>query len=456
MPPPPSSTGETVTLQHLIDDRALQMTAVVIPAAAASIPVTWVHATEQVDPRPHLRPSELVCTLGSALVRPHAADTFVAAVADAGAAAIALGLGEVHLEPPDELVSACRRLEVALLTVPHGVPFLMINDVVMRRRHELEDENRRKETTALSRLSQMVRDGLSEDALYAELATEFEGARFHRTDEPPGVGVDWTGQGAAPSESFLGQIANVVELGRIERAREASEYQVRLGELVGLIMSGLAHPAAILPDLEAKGIDQDVIRVSSWPPGSEGVLGGRWTDDLIAVTRRSVVLIGAPRSAVEYREPGLVCGYSSIVELPRLRRALTESDSALRLARRRGGVAGPHDLVTLDALLEQQSPERLEPFVEHLLTPLIRADEDSRGDLLLTLTAFISNDRQVQATAEALYVHVNTVRHRLSRILELTGRDPLTLSGFIDLKIASWAAERRRNPAARVNRPARP
>jgi len=68
------------------------------------------------------------------------------------------------------------------------------------------------------------------------------------------------------------------------------------------------------------------------------------------------------------------------------------------------------------------------------------AAEDELGDLLMgrylrplsalgaraepvmeTVTAFIDNGLNIKATAEALDVHQNTVRYRLSRFEELTG-----------------------------------
>ncbi|MGC0272905.1 PucR family transcriptional regulator ligand-binding domain-containing protein [Pseudactinotalea sp. Z1739] len=97
-------------------------------------PISWAHPTEMLDPRPHVRAASLVCTLGSAL---HDADScfrFVQAVADAGPSGICLGLGEVHLEVPDGLVRACRDFTVPLVTVPFGVSFSQINEIVLESR----------------------------------------------------------------------------------------------------------------------------------------------------------------------------------------------------------------------------------------------------------------------------------------------------------------------------------
>ena len=444
-----------VTMADLIGDATLDLEPVHVPREALGRPVSWVHATEQIDPRPHLRAHELVCTLGSALVRPGTAEQFVAAVAAAGVTAIALGIGEVHLHPPRELVDACRALDVPLVVVPHGVPFLAVNDAVLRRRSELEGEVRRKETALISQLLELAREGASEAELRAR-ASAVWGSRLDGRadgDDADSLVADDGSEPRGPSREFLEQFDSLLEFSRRERARDSVERLAQIGQLIDLVAGGLAHPAAILPEVESRGLDRSQLRVSCWPRGSEGALAAHWPAAIVGVSELGTVMVAGAGPVAALRAPGFVCGYSAVVDLSELRRALSEARSALRLARSRGGVAGPEQLVSLDALLEQHSGEQLMPFIEQLLTPLLESDEDGRGDLVATLTAFIDCDRHLQATAERLFVHVNTVRHRLGRIHELSGRDPFTLEGLVDLRIALWAAERRRAIGHRLIRP---
>ncbi|WP_449281870.1 PucR family transcriptional regulator [Leucobacter sp.] len=443
--------GALVTIGDLVADASLVITAVVLRPGASERPVSWVHATEQLDPRPHLRRHELVCTLGSALVRPGSAEVFVAALADAGVSGIALGLGEVHLEPPGELVRACERAEMPLLLLDHGVPFLAVNDVVLERRTQIESETRRRETALISRLLTMAREGAGETALLEE-AEQVLGGSLTRVTAPE-RGIEWAGEPGGATNEFLQQLQSVIEFTGLEHAREASDQQQRLGQLIDLIAGGLALPAAILPEIEAHGLERERLGVSCWPSGSEGALSRRGAIGLIGVTPHEVVLISEPGLEESFRDLGLVCGYSSIVDLAGLRRALSEARSALRLARSRGGVAGPEQLVTLEALLEQQPAEQLNPFIEQLIAPILQAEEQGRGELLTTLRTFIAADRHLQVTADRLYVHVNTVRHRMKRIRELSGRDPLSPSDLVDLRIALWALERRKAVQHRLIRP---
>ncbi len=444
------SSGPTVTVGDIVSERTLAVEAVVMPAGGLERPVAWVHATEQLDPRPHLRRNEIVCTLGSALVRERSARSFVEALVSAGVAGLALGLGEVHLSPPAELLSECEANGLPLLVLPHGVPFLAVNDAILRHRSRLEVEARRQETELLSQLMTAARTGQGEAAMLDAVCAEFGGSIdvVGRSSAPV-----WIGDGVGPSTAFLDQLGSVLELVRLEREREASEAFSQTGQLVALVGEGLAHPAALLPELERCGVTSAAFRVSLWPMGSEGPLVDRWPNSLVGVVPEGVVLLAAAEDPEQFRELGLVCGYSAVVRIDEMRRALSEARSALRLARSRGGIAGPDALVSLEALLEQQPADRLIPFIEQLVAPLVAADARGRGDLVRTLTVFLENDRQLQATAAELFVHVNTVRQRLTRIKELVDRDPLFPDECTDLRIALWAAERRSVIRRRLTKP---
>ncbi|MEU9843095.1 helix-turn-helix domain-containing protein [Actinomadura sp. NPDC048032] len=60
---------------------------------------------------------------------------------------------------------------------------------------------------------------------------------------------------------------------------------------------------------------------------------------------------------------------------------------------------------------------------------------------MATLRAFLDHDGHWQATAAALRVHVNTLRNRLAKIAELTGRDTARTADRVDLFLALRAAD---------------
>ena len=448
-----------VTLGALIAAEELHLKADVWPPGSRDRPVTWVHMTEQLDPRPHTRISELICTLGSSLVRTHSAEIFVSALVESGCAAVCLGLGEIHLNPPAALVRACEEAGLPLLLLPHGIPFLAVNDEILERRHRVESAVRRSETALLSELIQDARLGAGEGDLIRraedELGIRVKPTSIGRTKQvvhtteralPPdklGGGEEGTRRMKTPSQAFLTQFSSIVELAERERERAADQQLTRLGQLIDLAADDLALPAVLAPDLDAHGLEGDALRVSCWPRGSEVALMERLKNAVIGLTSRDVIVLSRPEDDPQLRDLNLVFGYSSSVALESLNRAVSQARAALSLARNHGEVTGPKQLVSLEALLEQQPLQRLLPFSDQLLAPLIRNnDVSAKTSLLPTLRMFLDEDADLHTTAEKLFVHVNTVRNRLHRITELTDRNPMISKDATELRIALWTQAR--------------
>src|SRR3954463_8002060 len=74
----------------------------------------------------------------------------------------------------------------------------------------------------------------------------------------------------------------------------------------------------------------------------------------------------------------------------------------------------------LDAL--RDDPQRANYYLR-LLTPLRRYDAEHHGDLVKTLAAYLRCAGNSNRTADALYLHRNSLRYRLARIRALTGLD---------------------------------
>jgi purine catabolism regulator len=99
------------------------------------------------------------------------------------------------------------------------------------------------------------------------------------------------------------------------------------------------------------------------------------------------------------------------------------------------------DLGSFALLLSLQDSDALRLFCESLLGP-IEADEGHYGDeLLRSLEAFIECNGQWEAAARRLFCHRHTLRYRMRKVEELTGRD---LSSARD-RIEFWLALRGRD-----------
>lgn len=75
-------------------------------------------------------------------------------------------------------------------------------------------------------------------------------------------------------------------------------------------------------------------------------------------------------------------------------------------------------------------------FRERLLGPLVAYDRAHGADLLHTLDEFLHASGSWTRCAQSLHVHVNTLRYRIHRIEELTGRDLDTFADRVDLFLA--------------------
>ena len=87
----------------------------------------------------------------------------------------------------------------------------------------------------------------------------------------------------------------------------------------------------------------------------------------------------------------------------------------------------------LDAIASD--PAKIE-YYRGLLAPLERYDRDHHGDLVATLAAYLLHGGNSSRTADALFMHRNSLRYRLRRIRALTGLDPDAPDARLALQVA--------------------
>ncbi len=123
-------------------------------------------------------------------------------------------------------------------------------------------------------------------------------------------------------------------------------------------------------------------------------------------------------------------------------RSLRESRYALQVCRLEGwSQAGFEQLGTYRLLLSMTEPDALRAFADALLAPLDTYDSDHNGELLMSLQAFLQHNARWETAAAQLYVHRHTLRYRMRKVEELTGRD---LSNSFD-RMEFWLALRARD-----------
>jgi hypothetical protein len=122
-----------------------------------------------------------------------------------------------------------------------------------------------------------------------------------------------------------------------------------------------------------------------------------------------------------------------------LRGAVDEARHACAMAgmsRERVAVIGEGELASHVMLLAAVPDGVRRAFRDRLLGPLLEYDRVHRADLVPTLRAFLACSGSWTKCAEELHIHVNTLRYRIQRIEQMTGRDLGRLDARVDLFLA--------------------
>ncbi len=109
-----------------------------------------------------------------------------------------------------------------------------------------------------------------------------------------------------------------------------------------------------------------------------------------------------------------------------------------------GSVATYKDLGSFQLLLSLQDEQALKLFCDSILGPIEHGEGHYGGELMRSLEAFIEENGQWERAARRLYCHRHTLRYRIRRVEELTGRD----LGSARDRIEFWLALRGRELVA--------
>jgi DNA-binding PucR family transcriptional regulator len=158
---------------------------------------------------------------------------------------------------------------------------------------------------------------------------------------------------------------------------------------------------------------------------------------------------GEPTDAVVRRALGrlapglgtdqLVVGISRPSGTDALSGALREARHAHDVAALQPGrlnVVTGSEVVSHVALLAAVPDDVRRAFAARVLDPVLDYDARTGTGLRETLEAFLDCSGSWSRAAERLHLHVNTVRYRIGRVEELTGRDLSSLADRVDVFLA--------------------
>lgn len=113
-------------------------------------------------------------------------------------------------------------------------------------------------------------------------------------------------------------------------------------------------------------------------------------------------------------------------QLTDLRQSYYEASYAIRIRRlkdERAVIASFDDLGSYGLLLGLQDTLSLEVFYDSVLGRLRDYDAQNSSDLVKSLASFLEANGHWGDAAEKLFVHRHTLRYRMKRVEEITGRD---------------------------------
>jgi purine catabolism regulator len=140
-------------------------------------------------------------------------------------------------------------------------------------------------------------------------------------------------------------------------------------------------------------------------------------------------------------------------------RALQEALDATSAARRgieAGGLVLFGEMSGRFRLLEGQSDEALADIARRTIAPLMEYDARRRTQLVLTLRTLLDNHWAIQPTAEALFIHRNTLQKRMRRIGTLLDMDLTDVDDLMELYLGLRASQLLGEAGIVVRAPARP
>ena len=429
--------------------------------------ITWVHVSELDDPTPFLTGGEFLLTTGLGIGA--SADeqrAYVGRLADHGLAGLGFGLGFGFDEPPAPCVAEADARAFPILTVPYDVPFVAFTKAAFTHLASAQLGQLTRALEVHERLAAAVLEGRGLQGLLAVVATHLdcslalvEGSGRIVTERHAGAPLDFEGALELPVLAD-GEITTL----RAARAgRPFGEYDrlvlhhgqtalaFELSRRRAVSAAELRLAGDLLEDLESARLDarEAARRIAAFglePEGSYAALLAVPRDGLPTETLRRGVADELERRDVRHlstarrdraaflvessseeealelawrvveSEPEARVGVGRPARGPDLGRSLLEARAALDAVST--PVASYRDLGSLELLLSLPDAA-LEAFVDRVLG---RAAANTA--LIASLSALLESGCHWSEAASRLGVHRHTLRYRMDRLREQTGRHP--------------------------------
>ncbi|MDJ0355049.1 PucR family transcriptional regulator [Paenarthrobacter sp. PH39-S1] len=444
-------------------------------------PIQWAAVTELENPQPFLSGGELVLTTGLKSNTAAAQRSFVRQVQRAGAVGLGFGIGLGHDQVPTALIAEANRWGLPVVEVPYRTPFIAIGKLVADSRSADHYAKLERLLTQHQILAQSLLAGGGLNALLAKLAgmirtdavlTQFNSELFSTC---PGTDVDdenWlpvvlaTGKRDASTlwlrkpfddggivDYAKGLIS--VELNNLVQRRQTAR------QLAGQVFQDIIRGSLNGPDATARlqsvhvnPAAKNMVLLVRVPAGRSDTLAG------MALPQPLESAVAAVLGSADQQELLIICPTHSGAPATlgtALSRQMTDvgikapvgiggayaqanglrwSYFEAKEAASRGLAVNEPERLSLTSLLLASEDVPMTDMATEALAPLLAFDAAHGAELVNTLESYLQLNGSVAAVAEALTLHRNTVRYRLTQISELTGYDPAVTADRVQLWLA--------------------
>jgi DNA-binding PucR family transcriptional regulator len=274
-----------------------------------------------------------------------------------------------------------------------------------------------------------------------------------------GVWSEWPPEVA----DAVSELASIAALDRARRDEGLRVSRQVAEDALNLVLGGASGRPETTTRLRQAGLDVDaplLVVVAAFVDRDDLVETARAIlDDLVAGVDGSMVAavtdgaavavlpladVDAVRRALGRLAPGVAgtrlgVGIGGPAPSSAIGGALDEARHAHRLARLRSGpvtVVSSDEITSSVLLLATVPDDARRAFAARVLSAVLDYDAAHQAGLRETLEAFLDCSGSWSRTAQRLHLHVNTVRYRIGRVEELTGRDLSRLEDRVDVFLA--------------------
>jgi purine catabolism regulator len=460
---------EMLTVRDMVEVTGVR---VVAGEGGLDRPVRWVHISELSDPTPWLNGGELLLTTGMTVNGD--GGEYIRRIAAYGLAGLGVGIqvGGLEAVSPD-MLQAADELDFPVLEVPYETPFIALTEKAFTHIAAEQATLLRGATAAHDRLERVALSEGGLDGLTTALGEQIGGcaavcdARGEvLAGAPPDDGLILEVPGDSGATLRADRVgAPLTELDRLVvhqavtivalellRRRVAADTERRLaGDVLASLLSGALEGDELQRRLKPFGLTDAVAAIVAADAAYEA-LGDAVRQEagagLVAhAGGLACALVPGTEDVFELAErirvrADVPAGASRAVAITEARRAFHEARWALEAAQLDADTARLftyRDLGSFQLLLAMQDDDALRTFCDSILSPLEGGEgaESTYGtELLRSLEVFIECNGQWERAARKLYCHRHTLRYRIQRVEQLTGRSLDSARDRIDFWLA--------------------